>query len=116
MINPKPTIYSKLKELKDTYTNLKVYKERPKKAAALPSITYRIESDRPVHTIDKDVPYQRIVVRIDIFTETGSEGSTLLAALEAKMKEIDYLLVESFPMPIPDTSEKYSHITTQFTY
>jgi len=118
MIEPKAQVFAQITKLKTTYPNLKVLQERQKDGTIpdFPAITFRIEDDRPAHTLDKDIPYQRIVARIDIWTNTSKESGKLLLALESKMKEIDYLLSTHFDILDQGKGEKYSHVTTQFIY
>jgi hypothetical protein len=113
MTEPKVTIYNKIHELVTTYPTLSVYQARPEVIESFPTITFYISNNVPEYDLDKQIGRQDIMVAIDIWANTDAESSELLIALEAKMKEINYLL--SFNSDILDP-DGYSHLTTQFTF
>jgi len=110
-IDPKYAIYAKLSELTTAFPALKVYEEQPEINESLPSITYRVGDDVPAYTLNDGVGLQDIVVVVDIWAVTSIESGEILVALEAKMRELGYLL--SFSPDILEPDGK-SHITTQF--
>lgn len=120
IIEPKSTIYNKLKEITSIEVNegaraVSVVQERPDEIVLdnLLMITFRINSNVPKYTLEKEVAKQDIEVAIDIWALSSIESGLLLIAVEEKMRELDYLL--TFNMDIPDP-KGYSHITTQFNF
>ena len=118
MDEPKAEIYDKLSEITQITVNgtpktVTVYQQRPEVLESFPCITFNISSNVPKYQLDKDIGRQDIVVKVDLWAETSIESGLLLIAVEAKLKELDYLL--SFNSDIADP-EGYSHLTTQFTY
>lgn len=113
MIDLKAQIFAKLSELVTDFPELSVFQVRPETIESLPTITFRIEDDRPQHTLDKEIGYQVAVIRIDIWANTSVESGELLVALEAKMRAAGYLLGTHFDVPEEDLS---SHVTTQFNF
>lgn len=117
LVEPKQTIYEKINELVDDFNDLDVYQGRPEVIEGLQNgrrvITFYIANNVPEYDLDKVIERQNITVAVDIWANTSSESGELLVALEAKMKEINYLL--SFNTDILDP-DGISHLATQFIY
>jgi len=113
MIDPKTTIYSKLKEIATAHPEVKVFQEDGKAKMDLPCITFRIENDIPVHALDKDELSQNTDVAIDLWGQNSKETSTLLTWVVEKMLEINYIC--TFSTDLTDPSG-ISHKPTIFTY
>lgn len=113
MIDYKPIIFSKISELTSQFTDLNVYQRRPEVIAEFPTVTFYLIVNSPDYDLDKEIGRQNVTVVIDIWTETSSEGAAILAALEEKMKEINYLLSDSPDILDPDGG---SHIVSTFIY
>lgn len=120
IIEPKTTIYNKLKEITSIEVNegtraVSVVQERPEEIVLdeVLMVTFRINGNVPKYTLSKEVAKQDINVAVDIWAMSSIESGLLLIAVEEKMRELDYLL--TFNMDIPDP-KGYSRITTQFNF
>jgi len=105
----KATIYDKLSEI----ANIVVYQQRPEILADLPCVTFYISSNVPLYAVSGEIEHQNIEVTIDIWGNTSSETTLLLAQVVSKMKDLNYLL--SFNTDIIDPDD-ISHLNTRFTY
>lgn len=96
MFLPKAEIFEKLNELGyDCYQGSQVI------FAKTPAITFRIDDNSVNLDLDNEISSQEIIANISIFTENGSQGSQILAEVEAKMREIGYRLINSIDVPQP---------------
>ncbi len=96
LFNPKPEVYSKLSEL-----NYPVTQSSQNKFNEVPAITFRIDGNETDYVLENDIASQRITVTIDIWTNDSVTASSILAQVEAKMRELKYRLNTSLDVPSP---------------
>ena len=77
----------------------------------LPAVTYRVTQNAPNYDFQKTINLQDVEVTIDIWSESSTNASSLLASTEAKMRAIDLFL--TFTADIPNEDGLY-HINTRF--
>lgn len=108
MYNPKPEIYKKLCEIK----GVDVSQSSQNIFNKLPAITYRIDGNSVGYYLENDIASQEITCTIDIWTESSTKASELLAKVEAKMREINYRLNNALDVPAPEGA--LYHINASF--
>lgn len=99
MFNPKPEIYAKLCEIKDIHvsqSSQNIFNE-------VPAVTYRIDGNSADYYIsENNIASQEILCSIDIFTNDSVSASSILAQVEAKMRELKYRLNNALDIPSPE--------------
>ena len=96
MFLPKAEIFKKLSELGyDCYQSSQVIFSKT------PAITFRVDDNSVNLDLNNNISSQEIIITIDIFTDTGSQGSKILAEVEVKMRSIGYRLTNSNDVPQP---------------
>lgn len=108
LFNPKPEIFSKLGEL-----NYPVTQSSQNKFNKVPAITFRIDDNNTDYYLENEIATQRILVSIDIWTNDSVTASSILAQVEAKMRELKYRLNTSLDVPSPEGA--LYHINATFT-
>lgn len=108
LFNPKPEIFSKLKEL-----DYPVIQSSQNKFTKVPAITFRIDGNAADYYLENEVASQEITVTIDIWTNDSVTASSILAQVEAKMRDLKYRLNTSLDVPSPEGA--LYHINATFT-
>jgi hypothetical protein len=98
MYNPKREIYSKLCEI----NGIAVSQSSQNVFNSVPAVTYRIEGNAAEYYLENEIASQRIYCVIDIWTDESTTASTLLAQVEAKMRELKYRLNNALDVPSPE--------------
>ena len=98
MYNPKREIYSKLCEI----NGIDVSQSSQNVFNSVPAVTYRIEGNAAEYYLENEIASQRIYCVIDIWTDESTTASTLLAQVEAKMRELKYRLNNALDVPSPE--------------
>ncbi len=97
LFNPKPEIFNKLRELGHPVTQ-----SSQNKFNEVPAITFRIDGNNTDYYLENDIASQEILVTIDIWTNDSVTASSILAQVEAKMRELKYRLNTSLDVPSPE--------------
>lgn len=107
MYLPKTEIYNLLKTLPYfvSQTNPGIFKD-------LPAITFEILNNAINSDLDKNIAWQNIAVKIDIWANDSITASNILSEVACLMLENGYILRFSNDAPSPDKS--LSHITNRF--
>ena len=97
LFNPKPEIFSKLRELgyPVVQSSKNVFNE-------VPALTYRIDGNAADYDLGNDIASQEITVTVDIWANDSVTASSILAEAEAKMRELKYRLNTSLDVPSPE--------------
>lgn len=109
MQNPKTQVFTIL----DSIDDVEVVHSTQNVFTALPVITYYIADNHVVRDLDNEIINQPVVVVIDIWTETSTLGSDLLAQVETKMRDADFTC--DFSADVPNANDKIYHVTSRFT-
>lgn len=78
----------------------------------LPAVTYYISSHETSVTLDKEIAEEDVTAQIDIWTESGPEGSALLDRIDSLLRQHNYYLEFASDVPNPDT--QVQHISARF--
>ena len=97
LFNPKPEIFSKLREL-----GYPVVQGSQKVFNEVPALTYRIDGNATDYDLDNDIASQRVIVTVDIWANDSVTASSILAEAETKMRELKYRLNTSLDVPSPE--------------
>lgn len=97
LFNPKPEIFSKLSELE-----YPVVQSSQNKFNEVPAITFKIDGNETEYVLENDIASQKILVSIDIWADDSVTASSILAQVEAKMRELKYRLNTSLDVPSPE--------------
>ena len=97
LFNPKPEIFSKLREL-----GYPVVQSSQNKFNEVPALTFRIDGNATDYDLGNDIASQEITVTVDIWTNDSVTASGILAEAEAKMRELKYRLNTSLDVPSPE--------------
>lgn len=97
LFNPKPEIFNKLREL-----GYPVTQSSQNKFNEVPAITFRIDGNNTDYYLENDIASQEVLVTIDIWTNDSVTASSILAQVEAKMRELKYRLNTSLDVPSPE--------------
>ena len=108
---PKVAIKALLDTLVSGFDGLKVYQARPEVIATFPCLTFSLSGNSVTLELDGEIGVQDIEVTIDIWTDTSTESTSLLGAVEEVMRGASYRLAFSQDVPDPDLK---SHIVTRF--
>lgn len=108
MFNPKKEVFEKLKELEGvavSQSSQNVFNE-------LPAVTFAVQDNAVNLTLDNEIASQNIIVGVDVWADSSSQASSILAQVEAKMRELLYQLTSS--MDVPNTDKSIHHIACSF--
>ena len=97
LYNPKPEIFKKLSEL-----DYPVTQSSQNIFNTVPAITYSIQGNSADYDLDNEIASQSILVSVDIWTDDSKTASSILAQVEAKMRELLYRLNTSLDVPSPE--------------
>ena len=98
MQNPKTEVYSLLCTL-----CANVRQPSTNEFTQFPAITYAITNDAAyVIDMDNNMLSQDVIVTIDIWTMTSTEGSSMLSNIEELLRANNYILDWSSDIPNPD--------------
>lgn len=90
-----------------------IYQERPETIEVFPCITFYISSNIPSVSLIKEVLIQHVEVVVDIWAVDSATTGAMLREIEAKMRNVNFIL--TFNTDILD-DDGYSHLSTRFTY
>lgn len=118
MIEVHQDIYAKLGEAAAAYevatgTAVAVYHQRPEILDSFPTITYRVENNIPIHSLDKSDGFRETTVAVEIYANQLSQSEAILEYIITSMLELDYVLSFNRDIIDPDGG---SHLSTQFSY
>lgn len=110
----KKVIYNKLSEVDALYApaTVEVAIEEPEKIMTLPCITFNVENDVPVYTVNGEISHQDVSAKIDVWGKTSNVTGSIVKLVIEKMLEIGYRC--TYNQPLVDPS-KNSHVTMQFS-
>lgn len=108
MFNPKKEVFEKLKELE----GVTVSQSSQNVFNTLPAVTFNVQNNSVNLTLDNEIASQDIIIGVDVWAESSVQSSSILAQVEAKMRELLYQLTSSVDVPNPDQS--IHHIACSF--
>lgn len=108
MNNVKKEIYDLLSTLEYT-----VYQSRPEVLVEFPCVTFMVAQHSIEPTLEREIGYQQILFNVDLFADTASETSSMLAEVENLLRSNDYIMTDCFDLVEPDGR---SHLALRFTY
>lgn len=108
MFNPKKEVFTKLQELE----GVSVSQSSQNIFNALPAVTFTIQNNSVNVTLDNEIASQDIIVGVDVWAESSTQASSILAQVEAKMREMLYQLTSS--VDVPNTDQSIHHIACSF--
>ena len=82
MYNPKKEIFDILKEL-----GYGVAQTQPTEFNELPFINFEVSNNVPIYSLDNEISYQDIDIKVDIWANTSTEASRILSEVEYKMRQ-----------------------------
>lgn len=115
MINQKPSVYSKLKELKESDVVSQVCEEGSQDWANMPCITYMELENEPSSMVEEDEEYSSaLAIKVDVWVKASSNITTTNIAIQVvnKMSELGYK--RTLFLDVPDSESKIKHKTMQF--
>lgn len=108
MFNPKKEVFTKLQELE----GVSVSQSSQNIFNALPAVTFTIQNNSVNVTLDNEIASQDIIVGVDVWAESSTQASSILAQVEAKMREMLYQLTSS--VDVPNIDQSIHHIACSF--
>lgn len=113
MINQKPIVYKKLKELITEKVVKQVCEEGSQDWSKLPCVTYFELQNEPSDYVEDDEEYSSALsIKADVWGLSSSEVSNISMAVVSKMKELGY--ERTFYLDVPDTDSKIKHKSLRF--
>ena len=112
MVNQKPVVYKKLKELQDDGTVQDVCEEGKQDWSKLPCVTYMELGNEPSDYVDDEEYSSALAIKADVWDKTSSEVSKIAIKVVNKMKEIGY--ERTLYLDVNDINSKQRHKTMRF--
>ena len=112
MINQKPTVYKKLKELQDEKVVKDVCEEGKQDWSKLPCITYMELGNEPSDYGDDEEYSSALAIKADVWGTSSSEVSKIAIQVVKKMKELGY--ERTLYLDVNDLNSKQKHKTMRF--
>lgn len=112
MINQKPIVYQKLKELQDSNVAKDVCEEGKQDWSKLPCITYMELGNEPSDYGDDKEYSSSLVIKVDVWGKSSSEVSKIAIQVVNKMKELGY--ERTLYLDVNDLNSKQKHKTIRF--
>ncbi len=113
MINQKPIVYEKLKELQDNGTVKDVCEEGKQDWSKLPCITYMELGNEPSDYGDDEEYSSALAIKADVWGKaSSSEVSKIAIQVVKKMKELGY--ERTLYLDVNDSNSKQNHKTMRF--
>lgn len=112
MINQKPIVYKKLKELEDEKAAKQVCEEGSQDWSKTPCVTYLELDNSEADSADDEEYSSALAIKADVWAKTSSEVSKLAMQVVAKMKELGYK--RTLYLDVPDLNSKQKHKTMRF--
>ena len=112
MINQKPAVYKKLKELQDEKVVKDVCEEGKQDWSKLPCITYMELGNEPSDYGDDEEYSSALVIKADVWGTSSSEVSKIAIQVVNKMKELGY--ERTLYLDANDSNSKQKHKTMRF--
>ena len=107
MYQPKEEIYQALRNMP-----ARVAQSAQSVFSELPTVTFSLSNNRTNLDLDNNISSQEIDVTVDVWTETSSEGSSLLSEAENIMRGLGYRLTSTVDVPNPDGA--LQHLSCHF--
>lgn len=112
MINQKPLVYEKLKELQEEKTVKDVCEEGKQDWSKLPSITYMELGNEPSDYGDDEEYLSALAIKVDVWGLSSSEVSKISIQVVKKMKQLGY--ERTLYLDVNDNNSKQKHKTIRF--
>ena len=112
MINQKPIVYKKLKELQDEGTVKDLCEESKQNWSKLPCVTYMELGNEPSDYGDDEEYLSALAIKADVWGTSSSEVSQIAMQVVKKMKELDY--ERTLYLDVNDSNSKQKHKTMRF--
>lgn len=112
MINQKPIVYKKLKELQDEEIVENVCEEGKQDWSKLPCITYLELGNEPSDHGDDAEYSSALAIKADVWGTSSSEVSKIAIQVVNKMKELGY--ERTLYLDVNDSNSKQRHKTIRF--
>lgn len=112
MINQKPTVYKKLKELQDEKVVKDVCEEGKQDWSKLPCITYMELGNEPSDYGDDEEYLSALAIKADVWGKSSSEVSKIAIQVVGKMQELGY--DRTLYLDVNDSNSKQKHKTIRF--
>lgn len=112
MINQKPEVYKKLKELLDSKIVKQVCEEGSQDWSKMPCITYQELGNEPNEDADDEEYSSALAIKSDVWGDSSSEVSKIAIQVVDKMKELNYK--RTFYQDVVDLNSKQKHKTIRF--
>jgi len=121
MDDKKSTVYAKLREITTLTVDghvktVKAYQPRPEEIDLLEDyilITFSTSGDKPLYDIEGEIVIQNSQMRIDLWGLTSLDTTALLKEVESKMREIEFLLEDTYDIGDP---KGYAHKVCIFNF
>ncbi len=107
MYNPKKEIFDILKEL-----GYGVAQTQPTEFNKLPFINFEVTNNVPSYSLDNEISYQDIDIKVDIWANTSTEASRILSEVEYKMRQNLYKM--TYCADVPNIGDIF-HATAHFS-
>ena len=112
MINQKPIVYKKLKELEDKKVVKQVCEEGNQDWSKLPCITYMELGNEPSDYGDDEEYSSALAIKTDVWGKSSTEISNISIQVVKKMKELGH--ERTLYLDANDSSSKQKHKTMRF--
>lgn len=112
MINQKPIVYAKLKEMQDENLVKDVCEEGKQDWSKLPCITYMELGNEPSDFVDDEEYISSLAIKADVWGTSSSEVSKIAMQVVKKMQEIGYQRTSY--LDVNDSNSKQKHKTMRF--
>ena len=112
MINQKPIVYKKLKELETENKAKQVCEEGSQDWSKMPCVTYMELANEPLEDADDEEYSSALAIKADSYGNSSSEVSKLAMQVVEKMKEIGYK--STLYLDVIDLNSKQKHKTMRF--
>lgn len=112
MINQKPIVYKKLKELETENKAKQVCEEGSQDWSKLPCVTYMELQNEPSEDADDEEYSSALAIKADAWGKTSNEVSKLAMQVVAKMRELGYR--RTLYLDVVDLNSKQKHKTMRF--
>ena len=112
MINQKPIVYQKLKELQDSNVVKDVCEEGKQDWSKLPCVTYMEVGNEPSDYGDDEEYSSALAIKADVWGESSSEVSKIAIQVVNKMKELGF--ERTLYLDVNDSNSKQKHKTMRF--
>lgn len=112
MINQKPIVYKKLKELEADKIVNQVCEEGSQDWSKLPCVTYMELQNEPSEDADDEEYSSALGIKSDVYGTSSSEVSKIAIQVVNKMKELGYK--RKLYLDVIDLDSKQKHKTMRF--